>query len=96
MKSMVTKPNQPVPGNNTPADRSGEAHPMMTSGGTVESKRPPTTVIGHLAREAEKTIGQGRVRRPMAAHASSIAEIKLVSRPKKECAPGINDQLAPE
>jgi hypothetical protein len=34
--AMAAMPNQPVPGNKTPAEANGDAHPTMHRGGTAE------------------------------------------------------------
>jgi hypothetical protein len=72
------KPKKPVPGSSTPADNSGEAHPIIPSGGIAVNKRPATIAPGKYVRLVENVRAHGRASREL--------QRRLRASPSKMCA----------
>ena len=91
---MKAKPNHFEPGKRTPAERSGEAHPMIPSGGIAVSRMHSGTQTAALPRPRENSKPQGNASRTAAAKQRNNPMIGVPCTPKKARAPGMSGQLA--
>jgi hypothetical protein len=93
--AVAIKPNQPVSGNNSPAEQSGDAHPMMPNGGTALIAKPNGTRQRSWGRFAVQTAAQGAASSKEAPIHISTAYSTGGSGPKKFRAAGITGNVAP-
>src|SRR5579859_7424540 len=92
---ISASPNHLELGKRTPAERSGEAHPMIPSGGIAASTMHSGTQNAALPRPRENSKPQGNANRIEAAKQRDNPMIGVPCTPKKARAPGMSGQLAP-
>ena len=91
---MSARPNHFEPGKRTPAERRGEAHPMIPSGGIAVSRMHSGTDNAALPRPRVKSKPQGNASRAAAARHRNNPMSGVPWSPKKARAPGMSGQLA--
>jgi hypothetical protein len=93
--AVTIKPNQPVPGNNSPAEQSGDAQPMMPNGGTALIAKPNGTRQRSWGRFVVQAAAQGAASSEEAPIHIGTAYSIGGSGPKKFRAAGITGHVAP-
>jgi len=94
-KTVISaSPNHLEPGKRTPAERSGEAHPMIPSGGIAVSRMQSCTEHAALSRLGVKSKPHGNASSAPPAKHSKNPMSGVPWTPKKARAPGMRGQLA--
>src|SRR5580692_5977121 len=93
--AMVSaRPNHFEPGKRTPAERRGEAHPMIPRGGIAVRRMHAGTDNAALPRPRVKSKHQGNASRDAAARHMNNPMSGVPWSAKKERTPGMSGQLA--
>ena len=91
---MKARPNHFEPGKRTPAERSGEAHPMIPRGGAAVRRMQNGTASAALPGPRVNSKPQGNASSAAAVRQRNNPMSGVPWSPKKACAPGMSGQLA--
>jgi len=89
------RPNHAVPGKRTPAERNGEAQPIIPSGGSAVRRNITVIAKGRKMWLVVKRSAAGTARSAEAPKHIRIPLVMLPPVPKNVLAPGMSGQLAP-